>query len=122
MRRTLVVWAVVMLVVLLLATPDLVAAKGGAPRFFSLTGTITELDEYEEYLMVSVLDGNSLVKQYIGEELKSLVTEGTLYWRCTGEGRDYIPYSELQLGDTVFIHGTFGSGHFVAERVVVDKP
>jgi hypothetical protein len=50
MRKRLVVGAVVVLAVLLLATPGLVAAKGGhgggghGDTWFNITGTITSLD------------------------------------------------------------------------------
>lgn len=69
-----------------------------------------------------MLDGNPLVPNYAGAELQVLVTEDTLYWLCTGEGREYLEYGDLKTGDEVYIHGTVSNGDFTAERVVVDKP
>ena len=73
MRRKLIVLTVVMLAVLLLATPGLVAAKGGQP-FFSLTGTITYLDGS---IWVQVISGNRFVKPIPVDPLQVQVTGGT---------------------------------------------
>lgn len=121
-----IILTLVVLAVLLLATPGLVVAKQGAPRFFSLTGEITDLDSEEpyDYLEVKVLEGNPLVTQHIdiGETLEVQVTVSTEYWRCTGTGRVDLEYNDLEEDDEVYIHGTVSGDDFIADRVVVDKP
>ena len=109
-----------MLAVLLLVTPGMAAAKQGGPtRFFSLTGEIVDL---EGTILVDVLDGNPLVRQYInGDDLEVLVSDGTDYWRCTGEGREYLEYGDLEVEWIIYIHGTHDAGVFTALWVIVDR-
>ena len=129
MRRTLVVLTIVMLAVLLLATPALAAGSqnrhglrggggGQGSTSFNLLGTI---DSYscgdEGYISVyKSWPGTGSVTVYL--------TDGTLYKQCTGipgEGDD-ITCNALEVGAEVRIIGKKVDGTFVATRVIQYTP
>jgi hypothetical protein len=137
-RLTLVI--LVVLATLVAASPALAAGPanqnrhenqnrnkiGGQPEtspgmpIFTLTGTITALGS--DSITVLAHNGNRFVKPYIGQDLVVLVTDGTRYREYTPEGCVPIGFGDLQVGDTISIHGTSSEGTFTALRVTVGVP
>jgi len=140
MKTKLTLVILVVLAILVAATPALAAGQGeqnrqtnehrnragGQPEIlpgkplFSLTGTITALGV--DSITVLVGNGNRLAKPYIGQELVVLVTENTRYRQWTPDGCVPIEFGDVQVGDTISIQGSASEGVFTARRVTVDVP
>ena len=73
-------------------------------------------------ITVQVHSGNSLVKDYIGQELTVQLTENTHFLRWTENVCVPITFSDVSVGDSIHIDGTVSEGEFTALRVIVDVP
>lgn len=118
MRRTLVVLTVVVLAVLLLATPGLVAAKGGhgggpGGASFNIYGTIIALNSGLGTIKVDVESPDGLAD----EDIVVQTTDDTHFKDCAG---DSIDFGDLQTGDTVRIKGVVDGEIYYATLVILD--
>jgi hypothetical protein len=116
MRRKLVVLTVGLLVVLLLATPGLVAAKGGhgdggqGGTWFNVYGTIASLDDPVIYTVVTYPDR-------LAGNLTVYTNDDTIFKECGGTTQ--IGFADLQADDSIRIVGIVDDGNYVATKVIV---
>lgn len=117
MRRTLVVLAIVVLGVVLIATPGLVAARGGNGggdgASFTLKGTIDALDSDDRTIVVTVVSPLSLAKL---NPLTVQTTGETRFKECDGSK---ISFGDLASGDIIKVAGVVDGGSFIATRVIL---
>lgn len=129
-------WMLLILVVLAMmiaATPALAARRGSQNQHryeigpqpndryaFALTGTITAIGA--DSITVLVHNGNRLVKPYIGQELVVQMADNTRYRQWTPDGCIPITFEDLEVGDTTSIQGTVSEEVFIAARVTIDVP
>lgn len=115
MRRTLAVLSVVFLAVLLLATPGLVAAKGGQGGIsFNVYGKIAgDPDDEAETFLVTIASPIGLA----GETVIVQVTADTHLKECDS-GR--IDFETLDDGDAVRVKGAVEGDIYVASVVILN--
>lgn len=123
MRRILIVLTVVMLAILLLATPGLVAAKGGhggggqggqGGTWFNVYGNITGLSEPIIYVTVTYpLNSAGYIEVY--------TTDDTRFKDClTGEVVDFDYLNELAELPPVRVMGTMDGDDYIATSVILN--
>ena len=118
MRKKLVVLAMVALVALVAVTPAL--AGGRDQQFFSVRGTIKDIDIDDNTITVEVEGGSPAVWEYVGKDLPVQVNESTVYFECTEDGRvPIVVFNYVYLYRTTNIQGTVAGDVFTANRVIV---
>lgn len=144
MRKKLVVLIIIALIALVAVVPALAAGNGNgnggssngngnggsghghkgsggrAQQYFSVLGTIKA--KGDSMITVVVLEGSWAVLDYVdvGDELDVKVTQDTLYYKWTPDGRIPITFLDVEKDATTNIHGTVADGVFTADRVTVD--
>jgi hypothetical protein len=114
-------------------------------RPFYLQGTISAIDLAAKTVTVTLVHGNSKVKEYIGSDLLLQTTEGTLIFKITQGGDDDddgddtssptasnetddedtpgnrvpIPFDQLEVGQSVAIHGNLMDSVYTARLITV---
>ncbi len=118
MRRTRIVLTIVVLAVLLAATPGLVAAKGGqGGTTFNIYGTIVALNSVERTIDVLVEFPASLAGDITVE------TNGdTRFKECEDGVSVRIDFEDLEVGWKVRTSGVVDGGSYVAIRVIQYVP
>jgi len=147
MRKKLIVLIIVALIALVAVVPVLAAGNGNgnggsgngnsngngssghghkgpggrAQQYFSVLGTITAI--VGDTITVEVSEGSWAVLENVdvGDNLEVTVTDDTLYYEWTPDGR--VPVTDenpIEVEDTTNIHGTVVDGVFTADRVTVD--
>lgn len=94
---------------------------------FYLQGVISAIDGTAKTITVSVVHGNSRVKQFIGTDLIVATTETTKFYQINQNGdahedRELISFEQLQVGQKVAIHGDLIESIFTARLVTVYIP
>ncbi len=114
MRRILTVVSVGMLFVLLLATPGLVAAKGGhgggghGGTWFNISGTISDLDADAGTIDVG--------------DITVYTTDDTHFRECDDGVSGGIKFDDLELGWSVRIRGVVDGATYYASVVIQYVP
>ncbi|MGD8475022.1 MAG: DUF5666 domain-containing protein [Anaerolineae bacterium] len=133
MRKTLTVFAVVVLVAALFAMPGLAAARGGngggngggnsggshrggnGGTWFNLYSTIKTIDAGARSITVEIVSPLNLLKH---NPLTVETTADTRFLQCDGEVSVRISFTDLEEGWDVRIKGTVDDGVFVATKVI----
>jgi len=144
MRKKLIVLIIVALIALVAVVPALAAGNGNgnggsgkgngngssghghkgpggrAQQYFSVLGTITTIEG--DTITVEVSEGSWAVLENVdvGDNLEVIVTDDTLYYEWTPDGRNPIDFADVVEDDITNIHGTVADGVFTADRVTVD--
>ncbi len=119
---------IAILAVLLLLTsagPALAVDLPGV-QYFTLVGVIksASLTENGGTITVQVYHGNRFIQKngWLGKQLAVQVKSGAEYRQYTPSGCIPAPYSIVQPGKTVSIHGKVSGGVFYGDRITVDVP
>ena len=135
MRKTLIVFAVLVLVAALFAAPGLAAARGGngggnrngggthrggnGGTWFNLYSTIMTINPDARTITVEIVSPLNLLKY---NPLTVETTVDTRFMQCEDEVSVRIGFSDLEKGWDVRIKGTVDGGVFVATKVIQYVP
>jgi hypothetical protein len=115
MRKTRILWTIVVLAVLLVATTGLAAAKGGqGGASFNIYGTIVALDPEALTIDVKVASPDSFKDATI-----TVQTTGTTRFKECVDGTSYrITFADLENGSGVRVSGVVSGGVYLASSVI----
>lgn len=131
MRKKMIVLTLVVVMVVASTAPALAAGRSRTNelpgrQFFTLVGIVhaENIDPAGSgNVTVTVYHGNRFAKPHFGTELTVQVTAvGTEYRRWTPAGCVPTIPDNVNVGDTISIHGMVDGGVFHGERVTVDVP
>lgn len=94
---------------------------------FYLQGVISAMDGTAKTVTVTVVHGNSRVKQFIGANLSVATTGTTQFYQINQNGeshedREMISFEQLQVGQKVAIHGNLKESIYTARLITVFIP
>lgn len=116
----------VLLMVVLGITLSLASPVYAAPQafrgfgVFSLVGKIVELDPVSGEVKLDVLQGNRMVKAYVGMELIITTDASTRFLENDGITTTPIFFSDLTVDNQVSVMGKLVNGVWTATRITVD--